>query len=238
MSAVPLLQIEDLGSSYGRVRALSGVSLEIRRGELVALVGSNGAGKTTLLRCLSGVQPIDGGKIRFDGRDIDRLRASERVALGIAQVPEGRLVFPQLTVEDNLQLGGYGRDRTFLSAGIARAYAMFPILGERRRQLAGSLSGGQQQMLALGRALMSAPKLLLLDEPSMGLAPVVVEQIFDIIEELRASGTTILLVEQNANAALALADRGYVIETGRIVLAGDGSDLLEDRRVQEAYLGV
>jgi branched-chain amino acid transport system ATP-binding protein len=238
MSPMPLLQIEDLGSSYGRVRALSGVSLDIRRGELVALVGANGAGKTTLLRCLSGVQPIDGGNIRFDGRDIDRLRASERVALGIAQVPEGRLVFPQLTIEDNLQLGGYGRDRHFLSAGLARAYAMFPILRERRRQLAGALSGGQQQMLALGRALMSAPKLLLLDEPSMGLAPVVVEQIFDIIEELRTSGTTILLVEQNANAALALADRGYVIETGRIVLAGGGSDLLEDRRVQEAYLGV
>jgi branched-chain amino acid transport system ATP-binding protein len=238
MSTVPLLQVHDLSSSYGRVRALSTVSLEIGRGELVALVGSNGAGKTTLLRCLSGVQPIDGGAIRFDGRDINHLRASERVALGIAQVPEGRLVFPQLSIEDNLLLGGYGRDRNSVSDGFARAYAMFPILAERRRQLAGTLSGGQQQMLALGRALMSAPRLLLLDEPSMGLAPVVVERIFDIIEQLRASGTTILLVEQNANAALALADRGYVIETGRIVLAGGGSDLLEDRRVREAYLGV
>nr|WP_246297781.1 ABC transporter ATP-binding protein [Tardiphaga robiniae] len=233
-----MLQVQDLSSSYGRIRVLSTVSLEIGRGELVALVGSNGAGKTTLLRCLSGVQPIDGGTIRFGGHDINHLRASERVALGIAQVPEGRLVFPQLTIEDNLLLGGYGRNRATVSAGFTRAYAMFPILAERRRQLAGTLSGGQQQMLALGRALMSAPKLLLLDEPSMGLAPVVVERIFDIIDELRASGTTILLVEQNANAALALADRGYVIETGRIVLAGDGLDLLEDRRVQEAYLGV
>jgi branched-chain amino acid transport system ATP-binding protein len=238
MNAVPLLQVHDLSSSHGRVRALSAVSLEIGHGELVALVGANGAGKTTLLRCLSGVQPIDGGTIRFDGHDIGRLRASERVALGIAQVPEGRLVFPQLTIEDNLLLGGYCGDRPSVSAAFARAYAMFPILAERRRQLAGELSDGQQQMLALGRALMSAPKLLLLDEPSMGLAPVVVERIFDIIEKLRASGTTLLLVEQKANVALEFADRGYVIETGRIVLAGNGLDLLEDRRVQEAYLGV
>lgn len=237
MSAA-LLQARNIVASYGRVRALSDVSIQVGAGELVALVGGNGAGKTTLLRCLSGVQPIDSGTLLFNGGDISRVRPSGRVGLGIAQVPEGRLVFPQLTVQDNLLLGGYRRGRDCLSAGLERAFAMFPVLAERRQQLAGTLSGGQQQMLALGRALMSAPRLLLLDEPSMGLAPIVVDQIFDVIEELRNQGTTILLVEQNANAALALADQAYVIETGRIVLAGTGSDLLEDRRVQEAYLGI
>ena len=184
------------------------------------------------------MQPVTGGSIRFDGADITRLRPARRVAAGIAQVPEGRMVFPALSVEDNLRLGAYLVDRKRVPAAFERVYALFPILAERRAQMAGLFSGGQQQMLAIGRALMSEPRLLLLDEPSMGLAPIIVEQIFDAVQALCADGTTILLVEQNASAALAIADRGYVIETGQVVLEGSGDALLDDRRVQSAYLGV
>lgn len=232
-----LLSIRDLSSAYGRVKALSGVSLEVRQGELVTLVGSNGAGKTTLLRCISGVQPLAGGSIHFAGEDITRTRAPARVARGIAQSPEGRMVFPELTVDDNLELGGYLRDRAGRARSRDRVLSLFPALAERRTSLAGALSGGQQQMVAIGRALMAEPRLLLLDEPSMGLAPVVVEQIFDAIDLLCGEGMTILLVEQNAAAALALADRGYVIESGAIVLAGAGAVLAGDARVKAAYLG-
>ena len=233
-----MLDVTGLRSGYGAVEALRGVSLEVARGELVALVGANGAGKTTLLRCISGIQPVTAGTIRFDGEDITRMRPARRVAKGIAQVPEGRLVFPAMAVEDNLRLGAYLLDRKRLAAAYERVYALFPILAARRREQAGLFSGGQQQMLAIGRALMSEPRLLLLDEPSMGLAPIVVDQILDAIQNLCANGTTILLVEQNASAALGIADRGYVIETGQMVLDGEGEALLDNPRVQAAYLGV
>jgi branched-chain amino acid transport system ATP-binding protein len=232
-----LLEVTGLSSAYGHVAALTDVSLEVRRGELVTLVGSNGAGKTTLLRCISGVQPVSAGTIRFNGEDITRVRAPARVGKGIAQSPEGRMVFPELSVEDNLILGGYLRPRANRDATLEQVFALFPALKERRTSFAGALSGGQQQMVAIGRALMTGPKVLLLDEPSMGLAPVVVEQIFDTIDLLCADGMTTLLVEQNASLALALADRGYVIENGRIVLSGQGSTLLNDERVRAAYLG-
>jgi branched-chain amino acid transport system ATP-binding protein len=204
-------------------------------GELVALVGANGAGKTTLLRAISGVQPTSGGQIRFDGQDLARLSARKRVQLGIVQVPEGRQVFGPMTVEDNLLLGAFARGTP---GGLEPVLAMFPVLADRRRQLAGTLSGGQQQMLAIARALMAAPKLLLLDEPSMGLAPRLVAEIFAQIADLKAKGTTILLVDQNARAALAIADRGYVMETGRVVLAGAAAELLRDSQVRQAYLGL
>jgi branched-chain amino acid transport system ATP-binding protein len=233
-----MLEVGGVRSGYGAVEALRGVSLDVARGELVALVGGNGAGKTTLLRCISGVQPVSAGTIRFDGQDITKVRAARRVAMGIAQVPEGRLVFPAMAVEDNLRLGAYLLDRKRLAGAFERVYALFPVLAERKRQQAGLFSGGQQQMLAIGRALMSEPRLLLLDEPSMGLAPIVVDQIFDAIQNLCANGTTILLVEQNASAALGIADRGYVIETGAVVLDGEGDALLDNPRVQAAYLGV
>ncbi len=234
-----MLRVDSLSSHYGRIQALHGVDLEVREGELVALVGGNGAGKTTLLRGISGLHPASGGTIRFEGRDITRLAAPRRVRMGIAQVPEGRQMFGPLAVEDNLRLGAYARrDRAAVAAGIERMYDTFPILREKRRQPAGTLSGGQQQMLAIARALMSKPRLLLLDEPSMGLAPVLVTEIFNIIKELKAGGTTILLVEQNAYAALGIADRGYVLETGRIALTGNGADLLADDQVRQAYLGI
>ena len=233
-----MLAIEGLRSGYGAVDALRGISLGVRRGELVALVGANGAGKTTLLRCISGVQPVLAGRISYDGADITRMKPQHRVAAGIAQVPEGRLVFSALSVEDNLRLGAYLLDRKRLAAAYERVYVLFPVLAARRREQAGLFSGGQQQMLAIGRALMSEPRLLLLDEPSMGLAPIVVEQILEAIQTLCANGTTILLVEQNASAALGIADRGYVIETGSVVLDGEGDALLDDPRVQSAYLGV
>jgi branched-chain amino acid transport system ATP-binding protein len=232
-----LLQVTNLSSAYGHVIALTDVSLEVRRGELVTLVGSNGAGKTTLLRCISGVQPAAAGTIHFDGEDITRMRAPVRVGKGIAQSPEGRMVFPELSVDDNLMLGGYLRSRGDRAAALEQVFTLFPALIEKRSILAGALSGGQQQMVAIGRALMTGPKVLLLDEPSMGLAPVLVEQIFDAIDLLCANGMTMLLVEQNASAALAMADRGYVIENGRIVLSGDGAALLADERVRAAYLG-
>jgi branched-chain amino acid transport system ATP-binding protein len=233
-----MLKVDNLISRYGRIEALHGVSLDVAAGEIAVLIGSNGAGKTTLLRAISGVQPIAGGQIIFEGTRIDRAPPHARVARGLAQVPEGRQVFVPLTVEDNLKLGAYCRRDADVPRDLERIYALFPVLGERSGQLAGGLSGGQQQMLAIGRALMSAPRLLLLDEPSMGLAPVVVEQITDTLVSLKKSGVTILLVEQNVNAALAIADRAYVMETGRIVLAGTGRTLASDARVRETYLGL
>ena len=233
-----MLRIENLHSGYGRIEALHNVSLDVSAGEVVALLGANGAGKTTLLRAISGVQPVTSGQIRFEDRRIERMPAHRRVLLGIAQVPEGRQLFAPLSVEDNLKLGAWTRRASDLTADIAGIFAMFPILDEMRHTAAGALSGGQQQMLAIGRALMSKPKLVLLDEPSMGLAPILVDQIFNIVAQLQRSGQTILLVEQNARAALAIADRGYVIETGRITVGGDAATLLADPRVQSGYLGV
>lgn len=233
-----LLEISDLSSHYGRILALKGIDLRIEEGELVALVGANGAGKTTLLRCLSGVQPLSGGAVRFDGADISRMSAEGRVAAGIAQVPEGRQVFGPLSVEDNLRLGAYRRRGKGVAADMERMYALFPILRDKRHLPAGTLSGGQQQMLAIARALMGAPRLLLLDEPSMGLAPLLVAEIFQTVQDLKRQGTTIFLVEQNATAALAIADRGYVLETGAVVMEGTGAELLADDKVQAAYLGL
>jgi len=233
-----VLSIDQLRSGYGRIEALHGVSLEVRAGEIVALLGANGAGKTTLLRAISGVQPATAGEIRFEGQRIDRMPGHRRVTLGIAQVPEGRQLFTPLSVEDNLRLGAWTRASADMEADIARVFAMFPMLDALRHTAAGALSGGQQQMLAIGRALMAKPRLLLLDEPSMGLAPILVDQILAVVAELKRSGMTVLLVEQNASAALAIADRGYVIETGRITVGGDAAMLLADPRVQSGYLGV
>ncbi len=229
-----MLEVDCLDSRYGRIPALSGVSLRVGEGELVAIVGANGAGKTTLLRAISGVQPSSGGMIRFEGKDLARDHARKRVQLGIVQVPEGRQVFAPMTVEDNLKLGAFARGAR---DGLARIFSLFPVLESKRRELAGNLSGGQQQMLAIGRGLMANPRLLLLDEPSMGLAPRLVAEIFSRIAALKALGTTILLVDQNARAALAVADRGYVMETGRVVLTGSADELLRDPQVQQAYLG-
>jgi branched-chain amino acid transport system ATP-binding protein len=238
-SGAPLLSVRGLTSHYGRIAALRGIDLVVGREQLVALVGANGAGKTTLLRTISGVQKASGGAVEFDGRDITRLRADRRVGLGVCHVPEGRQVFGPLSVEDNLRLGAFSRkDRKRIADDLERMYAMFPILAEKAHLPAGTLSGGQQQMLAIGRALMGAPRLLLLDEPSMGLAPLLVEEIFAAIVKLREQAMTILLVEQNAHAALAIADRAYVIETGEIVLSGSGADLLDNEKVREAYLGL
>ena len=232
-----MLEVHGLSSHYGRIQALAGIDLKVEEGELVALVGANGAGKSTLLRAISGVQPA-AGRIAFDGKDIAAASAERRVRLGIVQVPEGRQVFGPLSVEDNLRLGAYTRARGESDAELGRVYAMFPALKERRRQAAGLLSGGQQQMLAIGRALMAKPRLLLLDEPSMGLAPRLVEEIYAKVRSLRQARTTIFLVDQNARAALAVADRAYVLETGRIVLAGTGAELLADQGVRTAYLGL
>jgi branched-chain amino acid transport system ATP-binding protein len=232
-----MLRVEALESRYGRIPALKGIDFEVAAGELVALVGGNGAGKTTLLRALSGVQPAT-GRIVFEGTDIAAASSEQRVALGIVQVPEGRQVFGPLTVEDNLRLGAYRRGGEAASESLERVYSLFPPLAERRKQPAGTLSGGQQQMLAMGRGLMARPKLLLLDEPSMGLAPRLVEEIFACVKALRAAETAIFLVDQNARAALAIADRGYVLETGRIVLSGTGESLLGDESVRAAYLGL
>jgi branched-chain amino acid transport system ATP-binding protein len=233
-----MLQIEGLSSHYGRIQTLDGVDLTIGEGELVSLVGANGAGKTTLLRCVSGVQPVRAGRILFDGQDITRASSHRRVKLGIAQVPEGRQMFGPLSVEDNLRLGAFRRRGPKVADDLERMYTRFPILKEKRKQAAGTLSGGQQQMLAISRALMSHPRLLLLDEPSMGLAPLLVSEIFDTIRLLKDHGTTIFLVEQNAYAALGIATRGYVLETGRVVLADSGRALLENERVKTAYLGL
>lgn len=233
-----MLRVEGLTSHYGRIQALKGVDIEVAPGELVALVGGNGAGKTTLLRTLSGVQPASGGEVVFEGREIATAKPHERVKLGIAQVPEGRQVWGPLSVEDNLRLGAVLRRDREIAQDLERVYAMFPILKERRRQPAGTLSGGQQQMLAMGRALLTKPRLLLLDEPSMGLAPLLVEQILASVLDLKTQGVTIFLVEQNAFAALKIADRGYVLETGKVVLSDSGNALLANERVKEAYLGV
>jgi branched-chain amino acid transport system ATP-binding protein len=229
-----MLEVRALGSRYGRIPALTEVALDVRAGELVAIVGANGAGKTTLLRTLAGVQPMHGGTLRFEGADIGRETPRQRVMRGIVQVPEGRQVFGALSVEDNLLLGAYARGR---AATIDSVWVLFPVLRDKRAEDAGTLSGGQQQMLAIGRALMADPRLLLLDEPSMGLAPRLVAEIFNHIKALKQRGTTILLVDQNARAALAVADRGYVMETGRIVAEGRAAELLRDPKVQHAYLG-
>lgn len=237
-AAGPLLEISGLTSRYRRIDALRGVDAKVGVGELVALVGANGAGKTTLLRCISGVQPVAAGAIRFAGENITRLPSAARVRAGIAQAPEGRQVFAPMSVEDNLELGAYTRPARESRESLAEVYALFPILGERRGQAAGTLSGGQQQMLALGRAMMSKPRLLLLDEPSMGLAPLVVEEIFRIVGMLKDAGMTILMVEQNARAALAIADHAYVLETGRVTIEGLGAELLANDEVRRAYLGM
>ena len=233
-----MLEVSALESRYGRIPALKGIDVAVRAGELVALVGANGAGKTTLLRALSGVQRVSGGHVRYEGADITGVPPERRVRLGIVQVPEGRQMFGPLSVEDNLRLGGYTRPAPESASTLERVYAMFPVLRQRRNAPAGTLSGGQQQMLAIGRALMTRPRLLLLDEPSLGLAPRLVEEIFACVRGLRAADTAIFLVDQNARAALAIADRGYVLETGRIVLAGSGAELLADASVQAAYLGL
>jgi len=233
-----MLRVTALESRYGRIPALKGIDLRVGAGELVALVGANGAGKTTLLRAISGVQPIAAGRIEFCGEDVTAAPPEARVRRGMVQVPEGRQVFGPLSVVDNLRLGAYRRGRAESVASLERVYAMFPDLAERRAQPAGTLSGGQQQMLAMGRALMARPRLLLLDEPSMGLAPRLVAGIFDCVKRLRAADTALFLVDQNARAALAIADRGYVLETGTIVLAGTGAELLADEGVRTAYLGL
>jgi branched-chain amino acid transport system ATP-binding protein len=233
-----MLRVDRLNSGYGRITVLRDVSLEIAAGEMVALVGSNGAGKTTLLRAISGVQPIASGTVTFDGRQIHALSPHARVRAGIVQVPEGRQVFAPLGVADNLRLGAWTRRDAEIERDLDAIYAMFPALAEKRHIAAGALSGGQQQMLAIGRALMARPKLLLLDEPSMGLAPMLAEQILGNVAALKARGLTVLLIEQRAHAALAIADRAYVLETGRITLSGDSASVRNDARVREAYLGL
>jgi branched-chain amino acid transport system ATP-binding protein len=233
-----LLEIDNITLLYGRIQALHGVSLNVDQGEVVALIGANGAGKTTIMRAISGIRPVASGKITFNGEDITRLRADLRVIRGISQSPEGRGVFPGMTVQENLDMGAYTRrDTKEIAADLERVYGLFPRLKERRRQAGGTMSGGEQQMLAVGRALMSRPKLLLLDEPSMGLAPLLIQQIFEIITEISKQGTPILVVEQNAQQALSRADRAYVMETGRLVKEGHGPALLNDPAVREAYLG-
>ncbi|MGC9962120.1 MAG: ABC transporter ATP-binding protein [Acidimicrobiales bacterium] len=231
-----LLELSDIEVRYGAIRALKGVSLAVEEGEVVALLGANGAGKTTTLRTISGLLRPTAGDIRFDGQPITALPAHEIVALGISHVPEGRRIFPQMSVLENLQMGAYQR-RGSVQEDLSRVFDLFPVLDERRKQDGGTLSGGEQQMLAIGRALMSRPRLLLLDEPSMGLAPKIVTKIFEIISDIREHGTTVLLVEQNAAQALGLADRGYVLEVGTVVMADSAASLLRDDRVRAAYLG-
>jgi branched-chain amino acid transport system ATP-binding protein len=233
-----MLSIDSLTCAYGRIEVLHGISMAIHAGEIATLIGANGAGKSTLLRAISGVQPITGGDIRLEGRSIANLQSHARVALGISHVPEGRQLFAPLSVEDNLKLGAWSRPATEAASELARVYALFPMLAEMRQVPAGALSGGQQQMLAIGRGLMAKPRLLLFDEPSMGLAPILVEQIFEAIRGLKRDGMTILLVEQNAYAALAIADQAYVLETGRMTMNGTAAAVKNDQRVREAYLGI
>jgi branched-chain amino acid transport system ATP-binding protein len=234
-----LLELENVTLLYGRIQALHGISLTVGEGEIVALIGANGAGKTTTMRAVSGLRPVAQGSIRFDGKDITRLRADLRVIRGVSQAPEGRGIFPGMTVRENLEMGAYTRrNRAEIRQDMDRVFTLFPRLKERELQVGGTLSGGEQQMLAVGRALMSRPKLMLLDEPSMGLAPMLIQQIFDIIVEINEQGTTVLLVEQNAQQALSRAHRAYVLETGRIVKSGTGAELLRDPSVKDAYLGV
>ena len=232
-----MLKIQDLKVSYGGIQALRGISLEVPDGEIVTLIGANGAGKSTTLQTISGLLHSRTGSIEFLGESLMGIPAHKIVAKGLAQVPEGRRIFLQMTVEENLQMGAYTRSGAGIDQDLEKVYTYFPRLMERRRQIAGTLSGGEQQMLAMGRALMSRPKLLMLDEPSMGLAPILVEQIFEIIRTLHKAGTTILLVEQNAQAALSVADRGYVLETGKIVTSGTGAELLASPEIKRAYLG-
>jgi len=236
---MPLLVLENVHTYYGNVHALKGISLTVEEGEIVTLIGANGAGKTTTLRTISGLIKPKEGRIIFDGQELNKIPAHKIVYMGISHAPEGRKIFPTLTVEENLLLGAYslGNDRKAIEANKERVFALFPRLAERRKQLAGTLSGGEQQMLAIGRALMSRPRLLLLDEPSLGLAPMLVKAIFETIKEINRQGVTILLVEQNARAALKLAQRAYVLETGRIVLSGPCQELIKDERVRKAYLG-
>lgn len=233
-----LLQVEDLRVAYGKIEAVKGISFTVEAGQVVTLIGTNGAGKTTTLRTLSGLLKPLSGRILFEGQPLNNVPAHKIVSMGLAHSPEGRHIFPRLTIAENLLLGAYLRnDKAGIEKDVQRAYDLFPILGERRKQAAGTLSGGEQQMLAMGRALMSQPKLLMLDEPSMGLSPIMMQKIMETIVELRSSGTTILLVEQNAQAALSLADQGHVMEIGKIVLSGTGADLLHDESVRKAYLG-
>ena len=232
-----MLKVNDINVYYGAIHAIKNISFEVNDGEIVTLIGANGAGKTTTLQTISGLLHTRTGSIEFMGKNIVGVPPHKVVAHGLAQVPEGRRVFLHMTVEENLQMGAFTRPNSEIDPGIADVYERFPRLKERRKQIAGTLSGGEQQMLAMGRALMSKPKLLMLDEPSMGLAPILVEQIFDIIRELNHAGVTILLVEQNARMALSIAHRGYVLETGKIVATGTGAELLEDEAVKKAYLG-
>ena len=232
-----LLQVKDLQVYYGSIHAVKGVSFAVREGEIVTLIGANGAGKSTVLNTVSGLLHPQSGSVIFDGHDLHGVPPHKIVKRGLAQVPEGRHVFLEMTVEENLEMGAYTQPSSSIQAGIEDVYRRFPRLAERHKQVAGTLSGGEQQMLAMGRALMSRPRLLMLDEPSMGLAPILVQQIFDIIRELHAAGTTILLVEQNAQAALSVADRAYVLETGSISLSGTGAELMASDAVRKAYLG-
>ena len=232
-----MLKVDNINVYYGAIHAIKDISFEVNEGEVVTLIGANGAGKSTILKTVSGLLRSKTGSIEFEGGDIGHLAPHKVVNHGLAHVPEGRRVFTRMTVEENLEMGGYTRPNSEIDASIALVYEQFPRLKERRKQIAGTLSGGEQQMLAMGRALMSKPKLLMLDEPSMGLAPILVEQIFEIIQSLHKAGTTILLVEQNAQMALSVADRGYVLETGKIVTTGTGAALLEDESVKKAYLG-
>ena len=234
-----MFEVKDIDVFYGDAQALYGLSLEVREGEVVTLVGANGAGKTTTLRAISGLRPVARGDIVFEGRSLVGVPAHRRAELGIALVPEGRELWPQLTVRENLELGAYGKvARRYLSASLERVYELFPVIQERSRQVAGSMSGGEQQMIAIARAIMTRPRLLMFDEPSLGLAPVVVAQVFDTIRRLHAEGLTILLVEQNLKKALEMADRGYVVETGSISIEGAAADLLADPTIRSAYLGV
>jgi branched-chain amino acid transport system ATP-binding protein len=234
-----LLKLEDVVLNYGKIEALHGISLDVNEGEVVALIGANGAGKTSTMRAISGVRGLTSGRITFNGEDVTKLRADQRMRKGLCLTPEGRGVFPGMTVTENLDMGAYTRkDKQGIAEDFERVFGLFPRLKERRKQVGGTMSGGEQQMLAIGRSLMSRPKLLLLDEPSMGLAPMLIQQIFSIISEIAEQGTTILVVEQNAKQALSRADRAYVLETGRIVKTGSGTALLDDPSVREAYLGV
>ncbi|WP_280452286.1 ABC transporter ATP-binding protein [Nocardia cyriacigeorgica] len=237
----PMLEVDEISVNYGRIQALHGISLRVAEGELVTLLGANGAGKTTTMRALSGLLPLTKGRIVFEGRDISRMKAHERVVAGLIQAPEGRGIFPGMSVQENLDMGCYARpfkQKVDYAATLERVFELFPRLRERRKQVGGTLSGGEQQMLAIGRSLMARPRLLLLDEPSMGLAPMVIQQIFRIISEINQQGTTVLLVEQNARQALKRSDRGYILETGAVTKSGTGADLLVDPAVKSAYLGV
>ncbi len=234
-----LLEMKDAVLNYGKIQALHGITVEVNEGEVVSLIGANGAGKTSTMRALSGVRGLSAGSVVFNGEDVTKMRADQRLRKGLVLCPEGRGIFPGMTVTENLNMGAYTRkDKAAIEEDYERVFGLFPRLLERKKQVAGTMSGGEQQMLAIGRALMSRPKLLMLDEPSMGLAPMLIQQIFDIITEISQQGTTILVVEQNAKQALSRSDRAYVLETGNIVKTGTGQDLLNDPSIREAYLGV